>query len=358
MTSTIDPDLTSPARPAGSARTGRGRLLVREAGALKVPLALLGLLLVLMTLTQPVFLTEQNLTNAISSVAVLWFVALGATLVLLTGGIDLSSAAVAAMSGIVLAKLLDAGVPFGLAAVVTVATGAAVGALVNGVLVGYLRLNVFVVTLASMISITGAISLWTNTQSFYVDNDSLVWLVSGQVAGVPAIIALMLLVLLVFLFVQRRTYFGRDIYAIGASPVAAELSGIRNTRVIIGVYAAAGGCAALAGIVAVGRVGAATPQVDNNLPLQAIAAILIGGTSLVGGVGGVGGTAVGVIFMGVLQNGLSISGVQSFWQQVLTGVVLVVAVLGDRISTSLTFRRRSRTPSPAPARGPEPAASD
>lgn len=346
MTSTLDRPLTA------SRGTDRSRLarFAREVGALRVPLFLLVLLVVLMSATQPAFLTGQNLTNAISSVAVLWFVALGATLVLLTGGIDLSSGAVAALSGVVLVKALDAGVPFLPAVLLTVAAGGLVGGLLNGVLVGHLRLNVFVVTLASMISITGAVSLWTSTQSFYVDDSSLVWLVSGEIAGIPAIILLMGITLVLFLLVQRWTYFGRDVYAVGSSPLAAELSGIRRGGVLVLVYGIAGGCAALGGIVAVGRVGAATPQVDSNLPLQAIAAILIGGTSLVGGVGGVGGTAVGVAFMGVLQNGLSISGVQSFWQQVLTGVVLIVAVLGDRFSGALTLRGRRRTreaPDPA-----------
>jgi ribose transport system permease protein len=138
----------------------------------------------------------------------------------------------------------------------------------------------------------------------------------------------------VCLYVQTRTYFGRDVYAVGGSPVAARLAGIRAPRTLFLVYAIAGGTAALAGAIAVGRVGAATPQVDATLPLQAIAAVLLGGTALTGGYGGVGGTALGVLFIAVLQNGLSVSGVSTDWQNVVTGIILVVAVLGDRLRLS------------------------
>jgi ribose/xylose/arabinose/galactoside ABC-type transport system permease subunit len=150
------------------------------------------------------------------------------------------------------------------------------------------------------------------------------------------------------LYVQSRTYFGRDVYACGGNVTAARLSGISVARTTIAVYAIAGACAALGGIVAVGRTGAATPQVDTSLALQAIAAVLLGGTSLAGGAGGVGGTVLGVLFIGTLQNGLSIAGVQSFWQQILTGIVLIAAVLGDRIGLSqmrAAWRRRAPTAS-------------
>jgi len=142
----------------------------------------------------------------------------------------------------------------------------------------------------------------------------------------------MIVSFLIALYVQHRTYWARDVYAIGGSIVAARLSGIRTSLTLISVYALAGGCAALGGVITTGRIGAAAPQPDPNLPLQAIAAVLLGGTSLLGGQGGVGGTALGVLFIGILQNGLSIAGLSSFWQQVVTGVILVVAVGGDQLS--------------------------
>jgi ribose transport system permease protein len=155
---------------------------------------------------------------------------------------------------------------------------------------------------------------------------------------------------LVFLYVQTRTYFGRDIYAVGGGMTAARLSGIRTSRTQVTVWAVAGAMAALAGIVAVGRIGAASPLPDNTLPLNAIAAILLGGSALTGGVGGVGGTALGVLFIGVLQNGLSLSGIPTYWQQIVTGIILVVAVLGDRLQGS-RLRIGTRPGSPADRRG-------
>jgi ribose transport system permease protein len=160
----------------------------------------------------------------------------------------------------------------------------------------------------------------------------------------------MLIALGIFLFVQSRTHFGRAIYAIGGRASAARLSGIRAPRTIIDVYGIAGAMAALAGVISVGLIGATSPQPNNTLPLNAIAAILIGGTASSGGVGGVAGTALGVLLLGVLQNGLSLSGASSAWQQVVTGAVLVIAVLADRLPVirarfggrGVFFRQRGR----------------
>jgi ribose transport system permease protein len=305
-----------------------------------VLLLLVGLVVVL-SLTEPVFFTVDNMQNIATSVSVLWIVALGATFVQLSGGIDLSSGAIAALAGICLAKLLGTGLPGVLVIVIVIAFGAAVGAAVNGVLVGLFRLNVFVVTLASMTAITGAVSLWSNTQSTYVSSPVIDRLAISTLLGRPMPIWIMAGTFLVFRYVQTRTYFGRDIYAVGGSLTAARLSGIRTSRTILIVWAVAGGMAALAGVIAVGRIGAAAPQPDNTLPLNAIAAILLGGSALSGGVGGVGGTALGVLFIGVLQNGLSLSGAPTYWQQIVTGVILVTAVLGDRIHELPIWRFRA-----------------
>lgn len=347
---------SAPGRAAPIAILGQ---LWTAAANLRVLLGLIVLLIIGFGIAQPIFLTPGNLINAISAVAVLWFIAMGATLVLVSGGIDLSSGAVAAASGIMLAQTVMAGVPLVFAAIISVVFGAVLGGVVNGVLVGYVKLNVFVVTLASMTAITGAVSLWTGTQSFYVSDPALAWIATGTVGSVPVVIIGMVLVFLILLFVQRRTHFGRSVYAVGGGILAARLSGIRTASVTAAVYAIAGATAAIGGVVAVGRIGAATPVVDNSLPLQAIAAILLGGTSLAGGMGGVGGTALGVLFLGLLQNGLSISGVPSFWQQVLTGVVLVVAVLGDRFKSrrAPAVRRPVTAAAAAPAPAPAPEAA-
>ena len=186
------------------------------------------------------------------------------------------------------------------------------------------------------------------------------WLAINKVLGMPMPIWIMTVAFLLFLYIQRRTYFGRDIYAVGGSITAARLSGIRTSRTLVIVWAIEGAMAALAGIIAVGRIGAAAPQPDNTLPLNAIAAILLGGSALAGGGGGVGGTVLGVLFIGVLQNGLSLSGIPTYWQQIVTGIILVAAVLGDRMQNSRfssRFRPTSRTGRPDPANVSRPESS-
>ncbi len=155
--------------------------------------------------------------------------------------------------------------------------------------------------------------------------------------------------------VLRWTYFGRDIYAVGGNIEAARLSGINVPRTLICAYGITGLCAGLAGVIQAGRLGAASPLVGADVPLNSAAAVLLGGTSFVGGVGGVTGTAVGVLFIGTLQNGLSIAGVQSFWQEVVTGAILIAAVSFDRLQQNRGGLRRTTTATPAtPAGDAEP----
>jgi ribose transport system permease protein len=315
----------------GPAETGVLASLWASTRLFRPVFILLIALFVALSLGERGFFTQLNLENIGTSVSILWLIALGATFVQLSGGIDLSSGAIAALSGICLAKLLGTGLPGWAVIIVVVLFGAALGAAVNGLLIGIFGLNVFVVTLASMTAFTGAVTLWSGSNSQYITSPAVSWLALSKVLGVPVSIWIMLIALCVFLFLQTRTHFGRDIYAIGGSVTAARLSGIRASRTVIAVYGIAGAMAALAGVIAVGLIGAASPQPDNALPLNAIAAILLGGTTLAGGVGGVAGTALGVLLLGVLQNGLSLSGASTAWQQVVTGAILVLAVLADRL---------------------------
>jgi ribose transport system permease protein len=335
---------------AGMTRPTPGRILGRawrSTRRFRPVMVLLAALFVVMSVTQSTFLTGENIENMLTSVSVIWVVAIGMTFVVLSAGIDLSVGAIAAISGIFLAKLLGTGMPGGLVLILTVVFGILVGAALNGVLVGRFGLPVFVVTLASMTTLTGLVNIWSGSQSFYVTAPIVSQITIDNIAGVPAAIWIMGLTFVVALYVQSQTYFGRDVYAVGGSITAARLSGIRTSRTLIAIYGLSGAAAALGGALAVGRIGAATPQVENNLPLQAIAAVLLGGTALSGGVGGVGGTALGVLFIGVLQNGLGIAGVSSFWQQVVTGVILVAAVFGSGsagvgIGSLGRLRRRGR----------------
>jgi ribose transport system permease protein len=313
--------------------TARGLLgpIWRRTVLFRPVLFLLIVLIVLFSITESTFFNANNFEVVLANSAVLWIVAMGMTFVLLSGGFDLSVGATAAISGIFIAKALDAGLPGGVVIVLAVLLGMTIGAVLNGLLVGKAGLSVFVVTLATTTALTGIVNIWSNSESFYVTSPAVKAIATEDLLGIPTPIWVMAGTFIVGLYVQTKTFFGRDVYAIGGSPAAARLAGIRVPAVLIAVYGLIGACAGLAGAVAVGRIGAAVPQVNNALALQAIAAVLLGGTALSGGSGGVGGTALGVLFIAVLNNGLSISGVSSDWQNVVTGVILVAAVSSDRI---------------------------
>jgi ribose transport system permease protein len=278
------------------------------------------------------FLSHANIENLLASVSILWVISMGMTFAVLTGGIDLSVGAMVALSGLVLAKLFAGlGAPALLAVVLTVLLGALIGGAVNGMLIGRAGLSFFVVTLGTASLFQGFVSIWSQTKTTYINSSLIDGIGFGSALGVVTPIWIMLTVFVLGFAVLRWTYFGRDVYAVGGNVDAARLSGIDVTRTLVAVYAIVGLCAALGGVIEAGRLGASSPIVGADLPLSAAAAVLLGGTSFLGGIGGVTGTAVGVLFIGTLQNGLAIRGVSSFWQQVVTGAILIFAVGIDRL---------------------------
>jgi ribose transport system permease protein len=320
---------------------------VREAAARNRFLAVLLFLIVLFVFfsaTQDRFLSEQNIKNLLTSVAILWVVAMGLTFVLISAGFDLSVGSMVALAGIFLALFYNTlGMPAVPAVLCTILVGAALGGGINGFLVGRIGLSFLVVTLGTLILFRGLVNIISETRTESVDSQFVEEIGFGEVLGLPTPIWIMLGTFLIALFVLRRTYFGRDVYAVGGNPEAARVSGVRVAWTIMAVYGISGACAALAGVMQVGRIGAASPLVGETVLFDAAAAVLLGGTSFTGGVGGVGGTAVGVLFIGVLQNGLGIAGVPAFWQQAVIGSILIVAVFLDKIQreglSSLGFGR-------------------
>lgn len=318
----------TPRSPVGAREGLLSRLWAPTAPFRPVLILLIAMFIVMSIWLPSTFLTVTNLQNMLTAVAALWIISMGMTFALLSGGVDLSVSANGALSGFFMATILGDGVPAGVAIVLAVIFGAAVGILCNGLLIGKLNLSFFVVTLASMTALTGVVELWSHTLSIFVSSNVVGYLAIGHFAGIAMPVWIMAATFVVAYYVQRWTYFGRDIYAVGGSLTAARLSGIRTSRTIVAVYGVTGGAAAFAGVVLVGSIGSASPVVDDTLPLLAVAAVLLGGTALTGGSGSVVGTALGVLFIGVLQNGLSIGGVSGFWQDVVTGIILVAAVLG------------------------------
>jgi ribose transport system permease protein len=310
-----------------------------------VVLVLLILMIVFFSVTQPQFLSGANIGAILTASSILWIAAMGLTFVMLSGGFDLSIGSMLALAGIALGWFLnDMGLPVGLAIIATVGLGVVLGGLVNGFLIGKLGLSFLVVTLGSLILFRGLTNFWSGSKTTQINSSFLDSLAFGSTLGIPNPVWLMLLTYLVMLYVQKFTFFGRDIYAVGGNIEAARLSGIRTSRTVIAVYAISAGLAALAAVMQDARIGAASPQVGDNLVFAAAAAVLLGGTAFSGGVGGVSGTVVGVLFLGVLQNGLAVSGVASYWQQIITGLILIGAITLDYVQRKGSpFRSRVKT---------------
>ncbi|MEU3019010.1 substrate-binding domain-containing protein [Nocardiopsis sp. NPDC007018] len=306
------------------------RRFLLENGALTA----LALLVVVMSLLSGDFLTAQNLLNVGVQAAVIAVLAFGVTFVIIAGGIDLSVGSVAALSATVLAFLATVeGVPVWLALPLAAATGAACG-LVNGALVAYGKLPPFIATLA-MLSVGRGLSLVISEGSPIALPDSVAAL-GGSIGGwLPVPVLIMVVMGLITAVILRRTFTGRAMYAIGGNEEAARLSGIRVQRQKLGIYALSGLFAAVAGVILASRLASAQPQAAQGYELDAIAAVVIGGASLAGGVGTAFGTLIGALILAVLRNGLNLLSVSAFWQQVVIGVVIALAVLFD------TLRRRS-----------------
>jgi ribose/xylose/arabinose/galactoside ABC-type transport system permease subunit len=303
--------------------------------------ALLVGLFAFFSLTQPNFFNSANIESLLTSASILWVVAIGLTFVMLTGGLDLSLGSMLALTGIALGWFYnDVNLPSALACVATLAFGVALGGGINGVLIGWARFPFLVVTLGTLIMFRGFVDLWSGTRTVEVTSTLLDEIAFGRFLGLPVPVWIMIGTFAVALYVLRQTYFGRDIYALGSNPDAARLSGIHVVRTTIAVYAIAGLLVGLASIIQVGRIGAATPLVGDTIIFDATAAVLLGGTSFRGGIGGVGGTAIGVLLLATLQNGLAVSGVASAWQQVITGGILIIALALDLASRHGRHRLR------------------
>ena len=295
-----------------------------------VILVLLIAMILFFALTQERFFTINNFTVILTSSSILWVASMGLTFVMIAGGFDLSVGSMLALSGIALGYFSnELNLNLALAIFLTIAFGVVVGGVVNGLAIGKLGLSFLVVTLGSSTLFLGLTQFWSGTKTNAIANQNLQNLAYEKLFFIPNQVVVMILVYLILLYVQKFTLFGRDIYAIGGNVEAAKLSGINTSRILVMVYALAAGFAALAGVIQDARIGAASPQVGQNLIFTATAAVLLGGTSFSGGLGGVSGTVVGVLFLGVLQNGLSVAGVADYWQLIVTGLILIGAIALD-----------------------------
>jgi len=288
---------------------------------------LLAMVVLLWALT-PHFLTISNLLNVAEQATIIAIIAVGMTFVILTGGIDLSVGSVLAFSGVVMASSLQHSVPLPLGLAIGLGVGLTCG-LVNGMLITVGRLPPFIATLGMMSVARGAALMFTEGRPISGFSETFRALATDEVLRIPAPVLIMIGVYLMAHFVLGRTKLGRYTYAIGGNEEAALLSGINVRLYKTIVYGLAGMLAGLAAILLTARLNSAQPIAGMNYELDAIAATVIGGTSLLGGEGTVIGTLIGALIMAVLRNGLNLLGVSSFIQQVVIGSVIILAVLID-----------------------------
>jgi putative xylitol transport system permease protein len=288
--------------------------------------------------SNPYFLTTGNISNVLLQTSINGVLAIGMTFVILTRGIDLSVGSVAALTGIVAASLATtsaaasvAGGPY--PAIVAIAAGLAVGC-ACGALVGWIvsRFSVpaFVATLGMLSAARGMTLIYGGGKPVPALIPDFRWIGTAKIMGIPMPVIILAIVFIGAWWVLTRTRFGRYVYAVGGNPHAAKTSGINVTRVRFSVYVISGALSGLAGMMLAARTGSALPQAGIAYELDAIAAVVIGGTSLSGGVGRVTGTLIGALIIGVMNNGLDLMGIESYYQQVLKGALIVGAVMLDQ----------------------------
>jgi putative xylitol transport system permease protein len=288
------------------------------------------LLCVALTFLNKYFLTPENISNILLQTSINGILAMGMTLVILTGGIDLSVGSVLAFSSIVAATFVTGDNPQSplVALLVGILTGAVLG-LINGCIIAYLKIPSFVATLGMLSVARGLTYAYTGGMPVPNLSESFLNLGEGFFFGVPMPVLIFLLIFAILWVVLNHTTYGRSVYAVGGNVKSARTAGIATKPVIASVYVIAGLLAGLGGLILTARTSSALPQAGVSYELDAIAAVVIGGTSLSGGVGSIAGTLLGALIIGTINNGLDLLGVSSAYQQIVKGCIIVVAVLLD-----------------------------
>lgn len=291
-------------------------------------------LVAIVSIISPNFLDLNNIMNILQQVSVNGLIALGMTFVILTAGIDLSVGSILALSGMALGMMILSGVNEVLAIIIVLVLGAVLG-FVNGTFISKVKLEPFIVTLATMTmfrGITLVISDGIPAMGVTTDAPILDFLSQGKIFGIPFPTILFLIVFLILMLILQNTVFGRGVYAIGGNEEVARLSSVPTNKIKTSVYVISGIMSALAGAILTSRLSSSQPTAGTGFELDAIAAVVIGGTSLAGGRGRIFGTLIGVLIIGVINNGLNVMGVSAFYQQFIKGLIILIAVILDRKS--------------------------
>ncbi|MCS0240435.1 ribose ABC transporter permease [Vibrio alginolyticus] len=312
--------------------TGNKKLFTKEWLIEQKSLIALIFLIVVVSFLNPNFFTVDNILNILRQTSVNAIIAVGMTLVILTAGIDLSVGSVLALCGAFAASMIALEVPVLVAVPTALVAGAALGA-ISGIIIAKGKVQAFIATLVTMTLLRGVTMVYTEgrpiSTGFTDTADAFAWFGTGYALGIPVPVWLMVVVFAAAWYLLNHTRFGRYVYALGGNESATRLSGINVDRVKIGVYAICGMLAALASIIVTSRLSSAQPTAGMGYELDAIAAVVLGGTSLMGGKGRIMGTLIGALIIGFLNNALNLLDVSSYYQMIAKAVVILLAVLVD-----------------------------
>lgn len=289
-------------------------------------------LCVLLSFMSPVFLSQKNIMNVLRQISTNLYLACAMTMIIILGGIDLSVGSIIALSGVVTGGMIafqGATVPF------AVLGGLIVGLFVgsfNGIVVAKTSIPPFIVTLATMNIARGAAYVYTGGKPIRVMSDQFNFIGAGYVANIiPTPVIYLIVILIISVLIMNKTKLGRYIYAVGGNRQAASFSGLKISKILFFPYAFSGLMAGIAGVVLASRMFSGQPTAGEGSEMDAIAAVVLGGTSMSGGIGKIGGTVIGALIIGVLSNGLNLLNIDSFWQYIVKGVVILIAVYVDAI---------------------------
>jgi ribose/xylose/arabinose/galactoside ABC-type transport system permease subunit len=288
-------------------------------------------LFIILSVSSESFLTTINMINILRQVSIIGIVAIGMSFVVITGGIDLSVGSIMALSAVVAASFAQVDSNYSI--IIPIIAGLTVGlacGLINGALVAKWKVAPFIATLGMMTAARGLAMVYTDGRPVIGLSSTYNNIGSGYILGLPIPVIALIVIVLIGVFLLNYTVFGRHVLATGGNEQSAKLSGIDVTSVKIGVYAIAGLLAGIGGMILSSRIMSGSPVLGQGYELDAIAAVVIGGTSLFGGVGSIIGTVVGVLIIGVMNNGLDLLNVSSYYQQILKGAIIVIAVLLDK----------------------------
>jgi ribose transport system permease protein len=289
--------------------------------------------IVFFTIESPYFLTTTNILNIGRAIAIVGVVAIGETIVIIAGGFDLSVGSVMAAVGMLSAYMVNHGSPVLLAWAAALGLGAVIGVL-NGSIISYARINALIATLATLAIVRGLGFVISGGQELPVSNSTYLSLGSGSILNIPYIVVILLGMFAVFGVALPRTTFGRYAYAIGSNTRGAKLAGVPVNRSRVKFYVVCGVLAAVGGVLTVAVVGTSQPSANVGIELNVITAVILGGASLTGGRGSLVGTFLGLLLLGILNNGLILTGVPAYWQQVVQGAALLAAVFYDELRST------------------------